>query len=243
MPKSAIVIPARWASTRLPGKPLLNLGGKPLVHHVCERCRKVKGIDLVIVATDDMRIAEAAFDFGAEVTMTSPKHPSGTDRIAEVAVLLKGYDIVLNIQGDEPFIPPALPAKLLDALKRDRTLSMSTAACPLEEIDLNNPNCVKVVTAIDGTALYFSRAPIPCDRDGNASPKRFRHLGVYGYRRSFLLEFVRWKQSPLEKSESLEQLRAIEHGAKIHVVKTRTTGPGIDTPEDLKMAEAFLQKR
>ncbi len=243
MPKSAIVIPARWASSRLPGKPLLELAGKPLVRHVWERCLKVKGVDTVIVATDDMRIAEAAFAFGAEVALTSPRHPSGTDRIAEVASRLAGFDIVLNVQGDEPFIPPALPSKLLDALQKDRSLSMSTAACPLAAEELENPNCVKVVTALDGTALYFSRAPIPCDRDGDTSPARLRHLGIYGYRRRFLLEFVRWKQTPLEKSEKLEQLRALEHGAKIHVVKTRPTGPGIDTPADLKAAEAFLRKR
>lgn len=243
MPKSAIVIPARWASSRLPGKPLLELAGKPLVRHVWERCLKVKGVDTVIVATDDMRIAEAAFAFGAEVALTSPRHPSGTDRIAEVASRLNGFDIVLNVQGDEPFIPPALPAKLLDALQNDRSLSMSTAACPLAADELENPNCVKVVTALDGTALYFSRAPIPCDRDGDCQPARFRHLGIYGYRRRFLLEFVRWKQTPLEKSEKLEQLRALEYGAKIHVVKTRPTGPGIDTPADLKAAEEFLKKR
>jgi 3-deoxy-manno-octulosonate cytidylyltransferase (CMP-KDO synthetase) len=242
MSKTAIVIPARWASTRLPGKPLLPLAGKPLLRHVWERCQKVRGADAVIVATDDMRIAEAAFDFGAEVAMTSPKHPSGTDRIAEVAKNLSGFEMVLNVQGDEPFIQPSLVEKLAEALKKDRAIQMSTAACVLDPADLANPNCVKVVTALDGNALYFSRSPIPCDRDGDANPKRWRHLGIYGYRRKFLLEFVKWKPTSLEKSEKLEQLRALEHGAKIRVVPAKPAGPGIDTAEDLKAAERYLAK-
>lgn len=243
MSKTAIVIPARWASVRLPGKPLLPLAGKPLVRHVWERCKKVRGADAVIVATDDMRIAEAAFDFGAEVAMTSPRHPSGTDRIAEVAKNLPGFDIVLNVQGDEPFIQPALVDKLASVLRADKAIQMSTAACPLDPVDLANPNCVKAVADLSGNALYFSRAPIPGDRDGDAHPARLRHLGIYGYRRKFLLEFVKWKQTPLEKSEKLEQLRALEHGAKIRIVKTKPGGPGIDTPEDLKAAERFLARR
>jgi 3-deoxy-manno-octulosonate cytidylyltransferase (CMP-KDO synthetase) len=243
MSKTAIVIPARWASTRLPAKPLLPLGGIPLVRHVWERCRKVRGADAVIVATDDMRIAEVAFEFGAEVAFTSPKHPSGTDRIAEVAKKLAGFDIVLNVQGDEPFIQPALVEKLAEVLRKDRSIQMSTAACALDPADLENPNCVKVVTGLDGNALYFSRSPIPCDRDGDTQPKRWRHLGLYGYRRKFLLEFVRWKQTPLEKSEKLEQLRALEHGAKIRVVPAKPVGPGIDTPADLEAAERYLAKR
>lgn len=243
MSKTAIVIPARWSSTRLPAKPLLPLAGKPLVRHVWERCCKVRGVDAVIIATDDMRIAEAAFDFGAEVAMTSPRHPSGTDRIAEVAKNLAGFDIVLNVQGDEPFIQPKLVEKLADALRADRAIEMSTAACALDPDDLANPNCVKVVTDLAGNALYFSRAPIPCDRDGDAHPARLRHLGLYGYRRKFLLEVVKWKQTPLEKSEKLEQLRALEHGAKIRVIKTQPAGPGIDTPGDLAAAEKFLAKR
>jgi 3-deoxy-manno-octulosonate cytidylyltransferase (CMP-KDO synthetase) len=243
MSKTAIVIPARWASTRLPAKPLLPLVGKPLVRHVWERCSKVRGVDAVIVATDDMRIAEAAFEFGAEVAMTSPRHPSGTDRIAEVAKNLAGFDIVLNVQGDEPFIQPKLVENLAEALRAEKAIEMSTAACALDPAELANPNCVKVVTDLNGNALYFSRAPIPCDRDGDSNPARLRHLGIYGYRRKFLLEFVKWKQTPLEKSEKLEQLRALEHGAKIRVIKTKPTGPGIDTPEDLKAAEKFLAKR
>jgi 3-deoxy-manno-octulosonate cytidylyltransferase (CMP-KDO synthetase) len=243
MPKTAIIIPARWASTRLPGKPLLQLAGKPLVQHVWERCGKVQGVDAVIVATDDMKIAEAAFDFGAEIAMTSPRHPSGTDRIAEVAKNLIGFDVILNVQGDEPFIEPGLIQKLIDVLHAEKSLAISTAACPLAEGDLENPNCVKVVTDLAGNALYFSRSAIPCDRDGDVNPSRFRHLGIYGYRRKFLLEFVKWRQTPLEKAEKLEQLRALEHGARIRVVKTQSSGPGVDTEEDAKAAERLLKKR
>jgi 3-deoxy-manno-octulosonate cytidylyltransferase (CMP-KDO synthetase) len=240
MSKTAIIIPARWASSRLPGKPLLELAGKPLVQHVWERCRKVREAEDVIIATDDMRIAEAAFAFGADVALTSAKHPSGTDRIAEVAKKLPGIDVILNIQGDEPFIEPALIRRLIEVLQKEKSLSMSTAACPLAEGELENPNCVKVVTGLSGDALYFSRSPIPCDRDGDAIPARFRHLGIYGYQRKFLLDFVKWKQTPLEKSEKLEQLRALEHGAKIRVIKTKATGPGVDTAEDAKKAANLL---
>lgn len=243
MPTSAVIIPARWASSRLPGKPLLHLAGKPILQHVWERCQKIPDNDLVIIATDDMRIAEAAFAFGAEVAFTSPRHPSGTDRIAEVARKLSRVDIVVNVQGDEPFLPPSLPAKLIATLREDRGLAMSTAACPLDPHDLDNPNCVKVVTDLDGRALYFSRAPIPCDRDGTTAPRRLRHLGIYAYRRRFLLDLVEHKPTPLEKSEKLEQLRALETGARIAVVKTRPTGPGIDTPEDLTNAERLLRPK
>jgi 3-deoxy-manno-octulosonate cytidylyltransferase (CMP-KDO synthetase) len=243
MKKVAIVIPARWASTRFPGKPLHHIAGKPLLQLVWERCKKVRGADAVIVATDDMRIAEAAFDFGADVAVTSPKHPCGTDRIAEVAQNLPSFDIILNVQGDEPFIDPLLAQKLIDVLLSDKSLSMSTAACPLAGDELANPNCVKVVTDLSGNALYFSRSPIPCDRDADTHPARLRHLGIYGYRRKFLLEFVTWKQTPLEKSEKLEQLRALEHGAKIRVVKTKPAGPGVDTPADARAAERLLTQK
>jgi 3-deoxy-manno-octulosonate cytidylyltransferase (CMP-KDO synthetase) len=237
-----IVIPARYGSSRLPGKPLLELAGKPLLQWVHERALGCGALE-VLVATDDQRIAEVARGFGAQVVMTAAHHETGTDRIAEVAKNLAGFDIVLNVQGDEPFIQPSLVEKLATALREDKKLEMSTAACPLDPADLANPNCVKVVTDLAGNALYFSRAPIPCDRDGDADPSRLRHLGIYGYRRKFLLDFVKWKQTPLEKSEKLEQLRALEHGAKIRVIKTKPAGPGIDTPEDLKAAEKFLAKR
>ena len=241
MSRTAIVIPARWGSTRFPGKPLHLLAGKPLIQHVWERCIAVPGVDQVIVATDDTRILETAFSFGAEVALTSSAHPSGTDRIAEVAKNLRSTGILLNVQGDEPFLDPKLAGRLIRALNNDPAARMATAACPLDPADLDNPNAVKVVCDVRGHALYFSRSPIPFDRDGASVTPRFRHLGIYAYRRPFLLGFVKWKPTPLEKLEKLEQLRALEHGAKIRVLMTKCTGPGIDTPEDAIAAERILR--
>ena len=242
MSRAAIIIPARWGSTRFPGKPLHILAGKPLIQHVWERCLAVAGGDQVIVATDDTRILEAAFSFGAEVALTSARHPSGTDRIAEVAKNLPSADIVLNVQGDEPFLDPKLAGRLIKTLKDDSRVQMATAACPLDPADLNNSNVVKVVCDLEGNALYFSRCPIPCDRDGVAPPPvRLRHLGIYAYRRRFLLDFVTRKQTPLEKLEKLEQLRVLECGAKIRVLTTKSTGPGVDTPDDAIAAEKLLR--
>lgn len=243
MSRTAIIIPARWGSTRFPGKPLHLLAGKPLIQHVWERCCAVPGVGSVIVATDDTRILQAAFSFGAEVALTSVKHPSGTDRIAEVAKKLSATGILLNVQGDEPFLDPRLAAKLINALESDPRAQMATAACPLDPADADNPNAVKVVCDLGGNALYFSRSPIPCDRDGDSCPARLRHIGIYAYRRPFLLDFVKWKQTPLEKSEKLEQLRALEHGARIRVLTTKAVGPGIDTPEDAVAAEKLLRSR
>jgi len=242
MTRATILIPARWGSTRFPGKPLHLLAGKPLIQHVWERCCRVPGVDRIIVATDDTRILEAAFDFGAEVALTSVKHPSGTDRLAEVARNLPRSSLILNAQGDEPFLDPRLASRVIEALRTDPSAQMATAACPLAPNDLENPNCVKVVTSLAGHALYFSRCPIPFDRDGDARPKRFRHLGLYAYRRDFLLDLVTNRPSPLEKSEKLEQLRALEHGAKIRVVLAKAAGPGIDTPADARAAEILLRR-
>ena len=244
MSRTAIIIPARWGSTRFPGKPLHLLAGKPLIQHVWERCCNVPGGDRVIVATDDSRILDAAFSFGAEVALTSARHPSGTDRIAEVAKNLRSTGIVLNIQGDEPFFDPKLAGRLIKTLNDEPRVRMATAACPLDPADLDNPNVVKVVCDLEGDALYFSRCPIPCDRDGDgAPPARLRHLGIYAYRRGFLLDFVERKPTPLEKSEKLEQLRTLEYGAKIRVLITKSAGPGIDTPEDAAAAEKLLRSQ
>jgi 3-deoxy-manno-octulosonate cytidylyltransferase (CMP-KDO synthetase) len=241
--KVAIIIPARWASTRFPGKPLHPILGKPLIQHVWERCRKAKSVDQVIVATDDMRIAEAAFDFGAEVSMTSPRHPSGSDRIAEVASRLRGITHLINVQGDEPAIDSRLIDRLVGAFAKDPRLDMVTAACPFVDAEaFANPNNVKVVTARDGRALYFSRSPIPFDRDGSSTNQPLWHIGLYGFRWDFLAQFVRWKPTPLEQTEKLEQLRALEHGASIHVVVTKHHGVGVDTPEDVPRAEKALRR-
>lgn len=239
----AAIIPARWASTRFPGKPLVKLRGKPLVQHVWERAQRAKSVDRVIVATDDMRIAEAAFDFGAEVALTSPKHPTGTDRLAEVAQKLRSASIILNVQGDEPDIAPSTIDRLARALRDDPSLGMVTAANPITSpADIRNPNVVKVVTDLSGRALYFSRSAIPHDRDGHAGIKYLRHQGIYGYRRKVLLDFVRWKPTPLEQAEKLEQLRALEHGVVIGVIVVKRASVGVDVPADLARAARALRK-
>jgi 3-deoxy-manno-octulosonate cytidylyltransferase (CMP-KDO synthetase) len=248
MPAStAVVIPARWASTRFPGKPLHLLAGKPLIQHVWERCRRAKGITQVIVATDDMRIAEAAFAFGAEVSLTSPKHRSGTDRCAEVAARLRGVSHLVNVQGDEPLIDPKLVTRLAAAMAKDRAIQMITAAHPFAVgDDVANPNLVKVVCDRAGDALYFSRSPIPNVQRAAVSfsrasgPRYVRHLGIYGYSTRFLLQFVKWKPGVLEQCEQLEQLRALENGAKIRVVLTKGGSIGVDTPGDARNAEKLL---
>ena len=238
---ACIIIPARWKSSRFPGKPLTLIGGVPLILRVWEACCGSRLARRVIVATDDMRIAETAFAAGAEIAVTKPSHPSGTDRVAEVASRLPSESIVINVQGDEPFTDPRLVDKLIATLRDNPRLSMATAASPIEtKEDFLDPNVVKVVLAGDGRALYFSRAPIPCDRDGASITATLRHHGIYGYRRKFLLEFVKWKPSPLEKLEKLEQLRALEHGASIAVLRTHSAPPGIDTPDQAVAANAFL---
>ena len=237
MSQVTAIIPARWASTRFPGKPLVKLRGKPLLQHVWERAGRAKLVDRVIVATDDMRIAEAAFAFGAEVALTSSKHPTGTDRLAEVASKLKSAPIILNVQGDEPDIAPSTIDRLAQALQDDPALGMVTAANPIaDRSDIGNPNVVKVVADLAGRALYFSRSTIPHDRDGDGGIKYLRHQGIYGYRRKVLLDFVKWKPTPLEKAEKLEQLRALEHGVSIGVIVVKKGSVGVDVPADLAKA-------
>ena len=239
------IIPARWGSTRFPGKSLTEISGKSMIQRVWERCLAASKLDGVIVATDDIRIAEAAFGFGAEVAMTSSTHQSGTDRIAQVAARL-GRDVshVINIQGDEPTIAPALIDRLATTLKRDRSLQMVTAANLLRDVEeAKNPNCVKVVLAKDGSALYFSRSviPHPFGLEADAPGVTFlRHQGIYGYERQLLARFVRWKQTSCEMAERLEQLRALEHGVRIRVLVTEYLSLGVDTPEDVKRVEEQL---
>jgi 3-deoxy-manno-octulosonate cytidylyltransferase (CMP-KDO synthetase) len=255
MSKAVGIIPARWNSTRFPGKPLHPIAGKPLLKHVWERCLRAKSLDLVVIATDDVRIASAAFDWGAEVALTSPKHRSGTNRVAEVARKTKQFAYVINIQGDEPLIDPRLIDKLVEKLRSDRNVGIVTAAHRFENpADASSPHQVKVVRDLRGNALYFSRAPIPALKNDGVSAvvssRRLgshrslflRHQGIYGFRRETLLQFVRWKPSPLEHAESLEQLRALENGVKVHVLITATGSPGIDTPEDAKTLEQRLAR-
>jgi 3-deoxy-manno-octulosonate cytidylyltransferase (CMP-KDO synthetase) len=240
MSKAVGIIPARWDSTRFPGKPLHSIAGKPLLKHVWERCLRAENLDLVVVATDDMRVASAAFEWGAEVALTSRKHRSGTNRIAEVARKTKQFAYVINIQGDEPLIDHRLIDKIVQKLRSDRKVGVVTAAHPFEDpADACSPHQVKVVLDLRGNALYFSRAPIPAPRNHDRS-LFLRHQGIYGFRRETLLQFVRWKPSPLERSESLEQLRALENGVKVHVLVTATGSPGIDTPEDATALEQKL---
>jgi 3-deoxy-manno-octulosonate cytidylyltransferase (CMP-KDO synthetase) len=242
MSEVTAIVPARWASTRFPGKPLVKLRGKPLVQHVWERANRAKSVGRVIVATDDMRIAEAAFDFGAEVALTSPKHPTGTDRLAEVAKKLKSAPIILNVQGDEPDIAPSTIDRLARALRENPELGMVTAANPITDTaDIRNPNVVKVVTDLVGRALYFSRSAIPHDRDGRGGIKYLRHQGIYGYRRRILLDFVKWKPTPLEQAEKLEQLRALEHGVAIGVIVVKKGSIGVDVPADVAKAVRALR--
>ena len=240
MNKAVGIIPARWNSTRFPGKPLYLIAGKPLLHHVVERCLHAKNLDSVIVATDDMRVARAAFDWGSEVALTSSKHRTGTDRIAEVA-RKTDFAYVINIQGDEPLVDPRLINRLVEKLRSDRRIEIVTAAHPFESLaQASSPHQNKVVIDCDSNALYFSRAVIPYQVDRSADVKYLRHQGIYGFRRETLLQFVKWKPSPLERAESLEQLRALENGVKVHVLVTAKGSPGVDTLADAKALEQKL---
>ncbi|HYR23636.1 MAG TPA: 3-deoxy-manno-octulosonate cytidylyltransferase [Chthoniobacterales bacterium] len=243
MSKAVGIIPARWASTRFAGKPLHLIANKPLLRHVWERCRRAKKLDAVIIATDDMRIAQAAFDWGAEVAMTSPSHQSGTDRIAEVVRKAKEFGLIINIQGDEPLIDPKLIDAVVGKLRSDRKIDIVTAAHPFENAaEASSPHQVKVIVDLDGNALYFSRYAIPFPRNRSLPIKYLRHPGIYGFRRKALLDFVKWKPTPLERAESLEQLRALENGVKVHVLVTKHGSPGVDTLADAKALEQKLAR-
>lgn len=257
-----VVIPARYASTRLPAKPLADIAGKPLIQWVYEQARKSEA-QRVVIATDDARIEAAAKAFGAEVVMTRADHESGTDRIHEVASLLgfSGDTVVVNVQGDEPLIPPAVINQVAANLVRSGA-PMATLCEPIHQYDdIINPNMVKVVTDQSGMALYFSRAAVPYDRDQFSSGKEsagkepagkenacfngwFRHLGIYAYRKSLLDQFVAWGPCVLEQTEKLEQLRALWRGAQIHVAPAVENLPaGVDTPADLERVRAIVAAR
>ncbi len=238
------IIPSRFGSSRFPGKPLAMLAGKPLVAWVVEAVKKAKTLDEVLVATDDERIVKAVEEYGGKAVMTPSELPSGTDRIACAAGDFADDDILVNIQGDEPLIDPKLIDELALKLKTDLRWSMATAVTPLKgKQDYEAKTVVKVVLDRDGGAMYFSRAPIPCDRDREidlASGLYVRHLGIYAYRGEFLKRYIKTPPCELEKTEKLEQLRALWMGAKIAVVKTDDEGIGVDTPEDAKRVEKLL---
>ena len=242
MNTAAGVIPARWNSTRFPGKPLHIIAGKPLLRHVWERCLRARKLTSIIIATDDNRIASAASDWGAEVALTSPRHASGTDRVAEVARHRKQFAFVINIQGDEPSVDPRLIDRLVEKLRSDRTIDIITAAHPFDQnADAKSPHQTKVVVDRNNCALYFSRSAIPYSAE-TSRVRYLRHQGIYGFRRDALLRFVQWKPSPLECAESLEQLRALENGVKVHVLITRHGSPGVDTLADAKALEQRLAR-
>lgn len=239
------IIPARYASTRFPGKPLHLIAGKPLVQHVVERCQQASALAEIVVATDDARIADVAKQF-CRVEMTSDQHPSGTDRIAEV-VSRCACDAAVNIQGDEPLIDPGVVNSVAKALEN---AAMSTAATPIKDIaEYDNPNVVKVVVNVAGRALYFSRRTIPFVRDAASRPIAeqlaafpfLKHLGIYGFRRETLLRLVKFPMSPLENAEKLEQLRALDNGIPIAVVKVDYDSVGVDVPEDVIRVEQLLK--
>jgi 3-deoxy-manno-octulosonate cytidylyltransferase (CMP-KDO synthetase) len=234
------IIPARYQSTRLPGKALADIGGHPMIELVYRRAAAARSIASVLVATDDERIARAVERFGGTVRMTSPAHASGTDRLAEVAAGLD-CDVVVNVQGDEPLIEPQMIDEAVAPFASEPALQMSTLRRRIDDrAELTNPNVTKVVVDRDGYALYFSRAPIPFVRDGSPAAPGWRHVGLYAYRRPCLLRLSRLAPTALERSEALEQLRALEHGIRIKAIETAFDSIGVDTPEDLERVRRLV---
>ena len=237
-PRLAIVIPARYASTRLPGKPLADILGKPMVQHVYERALEVPGVDTVVVATDDQRVVDAVRGFGGRCVMTSPEHPSGTDRLAEVMQTVDA-DIYINLQGDEPLVRPGDIALLAEGMRVDSAVQVGTLCHPIDAQEARNPNTVKVVLAANGDALYFSRAAIPFARD-DAPARYLKHVGVYAYRREVLAAYSALPAAMLEQAEKLEQLRLLAACLRIRAFQVAPSGPGVDTPECLARVRALM---
>lgn len=240
--KVLCVIPARYASTRLPGKPLALIAGKPMIQHVYMRACEAQMPNEVIVATDNDLVFEAVENFGGHAIMTSPDHPSGTDRLAEVALKFPDVDVIINVQGDEPMIPAEIIDRLAKAFENEVDLKMATMKVLMKEADYDNPAAVKVVTDTHGYALYFSRSLMPYPRNKTERYKVFKHVGVYAYSRDFLLQYAALAPTELEETESLEQLRVLENGYKIKVLESDFQGIGVDTPEDLAAVNALLSK-
>jgi 3-deoxy-manno-octulosonate cytidylyltransferase (CMP-KDO synthetase) len=255
MPHCVVVIPARYASSRFPGKPLAMIAGRPMIQHVYERACQARLVDMVVVATDDQRIMEVVQAFGGRATMTSTAHATGTDRVAEVVMQLD-CDLAVNVQGDEPCIASSVIDAMVQPLRDDPTIPMATLAHPLREMaDFLSPHVVKVVVDRHSNALYFSRAPIPYDRHAwpqvpqllaaqgaalRLPPGCYRHFGLYAYRRDVLLHLAQLPQTVLEQVEQLEQLRALEHGYRLRVVPTTHESVGVDIPEDIARVERLL---
>jgi 3-deoxy-manno-octulosonate cytidylyltransferase (CMP-KDO synthetase) len=242
--KYLCVIPARFSSSRLPGKPLADIAGKPMIQRVYEQARLAKRPDEVIVATDHELVFKTVEGFGGKAVMTSPDHPTGTDRLAEVAKIYTDVDVIINVQGDEPLIAP----EVIDALagvfdNAASDLMMATLMTEATEEEHHNPAAVKVVTDMAGYALYFSRSLIPFQRVGSAGAKVYKHLGIYAYRRDFLLTFAALPPTLLERTESLEQLRALEYGYRIKVLATEFKAVGVDTPEDLEQVNKMFARQ
>lgn len=239
--KILCVIPARYASTRLPGKPLADIVGKPMIQHVYERSAQATIPQQVVVATDDEKVFQAVQQFGGKVVMTSSEHQTGTDRLAEVASKYAEVDVIINVQGDEPLIDPKVIDELAQEFLNDTALQMASVMSIMDSEDYQNPNAVKVVTDLNNNALYFSRSLLPYPRvAGKANV--YKHIGIYAYKKDFLLKFAKLEPTPLEQSESLEQLRALENGYKIKMIKTKAKFIGVDSIEDLQTVNELLRK-
>lgn len=235
------VIPARFASTRLPGKPLKDIAGKPMICRVYDRASQAAKISKTIVATDDERILNAVQEHGGEAMMTRKDHPTGTDRLAEVAASFPEAELIINVQGDEPLIEPSLIDELAGVFEQDPELQMATVKTEItDEEEKTNPNNVKVVTDKNGYALYFSRSLMPYPRHEGCPV--YKHIGIYAYKRDFLLQYAKMESTPLESAESLEQLRALENGYRIKVVETKAKFVGVDTAEDLEKVNEIYRK-
>ncbi len=239
--KIICVIPARFASTRLPGKPLADIAGKPMIVRVYERVMQAQKPAEVIAAVDDQRVLDAVISAGGRAVMTKKDHPTGTDRLAEVAVKCPDADVIINVQGDEPLIDPQIIDDLAQQFLDDENLQMATVKTPMAEDEKAKPGNVKVVTDKNGYALYFSRSLLPYPREATGVTV-YKHIGIYGYRRDFLLKYAKMQPTPLEQTESLEQLRALENGYKIKVIATDKHFVGVDTKEDLELVNEIYSR-
>lgn len=239
--KIGCVIPARFGSTRLPGKPLADIAGKPMIQRVYERVTNAKKPEVFIVATDDQRVYDAVQSFGGTVVMTDANHPTGTDRLAEVAQQYTDLDVIINVQGDEPMIDANLIDQLAELFESDAALQMATVATPLLEEEYDEPSAVKVILNKQNDAMYFSRSLIPYPRHDFVNTP-LKHIGIYAYRRQFLLDYAKMEPTAAEQTESLEQLRALENGFTIRVITTDKRFVGVDTPEDLARVNAIFEQ-